>query len=1262
MRVKLLRLVLGSALIWLSDSAIGAELKWETRPYGRAAALTFSVEGKPGFTLMPASETGVYFTNILSDARAAENQIRLNGSGVALGDVDGDGWCDIYLCGLENHNVLYRNLGNWRFEDITEKAGVGCEGQFSTGAALVDVDGDGDLDLLVNGIGTGTRLFINDGKGHFTESNNSGLVRKYGATTLALADIDGDGDLDLYVANYRTDTVRSSGYFILKEGNRIMVRPEDRDRLEVSPEGRLFEMGEPDFLYQNDGHGHFTPVSWTNGMFLDERGQPLQKPPMDWGLTVVCRDLNGDGAPDLYVCNDFQTEDKIWMNDGHGRFRAAAPLTLRHTPSFSMCIDVADVNRDGHFDLFVADMLSSHHVRRLMQLAETAPYVSPVGIYTNRPQFDRNALQLNRGDGTFADIAPFAGLPTTEWTWVGAFLDVDLDGYEDLLCTTSHYFDTQDLDAEAMIRSKGPWPREKVPMKLLLYPKMMQPKQAFRNRGDLTFEDAAAAWNFNQTGVSQGMAFADLDNDGDLDVVVNSLNGVAGLYRNNNSAPRITVRLKGTPPNTHGIGARVELVAELPADSGAQPLRFVQAQEICAGGRYLSSDEPIRVFAANPTEPLRKIWSQFHGKSSPMPRAPLRLNVHWRSGRESSVEDAAPNYLYEIAEPATPPAATRPEHLDATKLLFEDFTDRLHHVHHDDPFDDFARQPLLPRKLSQAGPGITWFDFDRDGHEDLIIGSGKGGQMAVYHSDGKGGFVLQTNAVAAIPVTRDQTCAVGVAQGEHGTNTVVLVGASNYEDGQASGSLLQSYDLKSGNVSATFAGQESSSGPLSLADAHGSGQLDLFVGGRCVPGKWPAPATSLLFEQKNGKFSLDLTNTVKLANLGLVTGAIFSDLDGNGWPDLILACEWGPIRVFLNEQGQLRDATAELGLERYVGWWNGVTVGDFDGDGLLDIAASNWGLNGGPDGYERPALVADYKGENRAGIPLLFWGDFTGEHGVNIIEAEYDSELGKIVPTRARPDILLGLPFVSAKFPTYGAYNKAGVAEILGDQFNSASKLAAPWLASTVFLNRKGKFQPVVLPPEVQFSPGFGICVADFDGDGNEDLFVAQNFFEVQPQAVRCDAGRGVLVRGNGRGDFEAVPGQISGLTVYGDGRGAAVCDFDEDGRIDIAIGQNGAETRLFHNASAKPGLRVRLAGPLGNPDGIGTQLRPMFGKRAGPLREIHAGGGYWSQDAAVQVFGTPEPTTGLWVRWPDGTTNVFDIVPGAREISVSKDKVSVLK
>ena len=573
--------LLAAVAFTMSSLYLASPAQWRQGIGFRSSPLSPLATGKPGFTLLSSDQTGIDFTNHLSDAKAAENQIRLNGSGVALGDINGDGLCDIYLCGLEGSNVLYRNLGSWKFEDITASAGVACADQYSTGAVFADVDGDGDLDLLVNGIGVGTRFFLNDGKGKFTEAGDGGLTRRFGATTMALADIDGDGDLDLYVANYRTTTIRTTGFANLNLGGKRMIRPEDRDHLEYTPEGRVLEHGEPDILYRNDGGGHFTPLSWTDGTFLDEDGKPLIKPPFDWGLSVMFRDINGDGAPDLYVCNDFHSTDKIWINDGHGRFRAAPRLALRHTSTFSMAVDFGDFNRDGFDDIFVADMWSLRHERRLMQLAATDSYYRQVGVFEERPQFDRNTLQLNRGDGTYAEIAYYAGLDASEWTWSAILLDVDLDGYEDLLCATGQLFDTQDLDADARIQAKGPWRRDLIPQKLLMFPKMPQPKMAFRNRRDLTFEEAGEAWGFNQVGVAHGMALADLDNDGDPDLVVNNLNGAVGIYRNNSSAPRIAVRLRGQPPNTRGIGARIEVYGG--------PVE--QSQEMISGGRYLSGDD-----------------------------------------------------------------------------------------------------------------------------------------------------------------------------------------------------------------------------------------------------------------------------------------------------------------------------------------------------------------------------------------------------------------------------------------------------------------------------------------------------------------------------------------------------------------------------------------------------------------------------------------------------------------------------------------------
>ncbi len=1201
-----------SLCLCLLPITLGA-LDWEIGTGFKSAPVKITANGKAGFKLLPPTVTGISFTNSLSDIHAAENQIRLNGSGVALGDVDGDGLCDIYFCSLESGNRLYRNLGNWKFADVTAEAGVACPDQFSTGAVFADVDGDGDLDLLVNGIGTGTRLFSNDGKGHFTQSDSSGLTRRFGSTSLALADIDGDGDLDLYVTNYRTTTIRTTGFAVLNVGGRRMIRPEDRDHLEYTPEGRVLEFGEPHFLYRNDG-GHFVPLSWTDGTFLDENGKPLTKPPLDWGLSVMFRDLNGDGVPDLYVCNDFHSTDKIWINDGKGKFRALPRLALRHSSTFSMCVDVADANRDGFDDIFVADMLGLSHSRRLMQWAAAEPYVAAIGVFDDRPQFDRNTFQLNRGDGAYADIAEYAGLDASDWTWSTLFLDVDLDGFEDLLCATGHMFDTQDLDAEARIRARGPWPRELIPKKLLMFPKMQQAKVAFRNRGNLTFELAGDRWGFNQAGVGHGMALADLDNDGDLDVIVNNLNSAAGIYRNETAAPRVAVRLKGLAPNSAGIGAKIELFG------GAVPM---QSQEMICGGRYLSGDDPIRVFAAGTLTNN------------------MRLEVAWRNGRRSTIKGVRANRVYEIQETedhgfAQSESKGRDEfgrQAAGLRPIFEDVSEKLNHTHRDERFDDFERQPLLPNRLSQLGPGVSWFDLDGDGRDDLLIASGKSGNLGVFLNDGRGGFNAIREGAWNQPVTRDQTTVLGLAKGQ------VLTGSANYEDGLALGGSVKWYDANAGTVTDATPGQESSTGPMALADVDGDGDLDLFVGGRVLPGRYAEPATSVLWKNEGGKFVL----AQKFEKLGLISGAVFGDLDGDAFPELILACEWGPIRVFHNERGAFNEITGHLGLAQYLGWWSGVTTGDLDGDGRLDIIAANWGLNS----LSRP---------NREHPNKIYFGDLDGNGTVDVIETQFDAASRKEVPLRHLPAISAAIPFVQEKWSSFQAYNNASVSEIYGEKLANLPHLEVNTLASMVFLNRGDHFEPLPMPNEAQFAPAFGVSVGDFDGDGNEDIFLSQNFFDLNPDRARCDAGRGLWLRGDGKGGLKAVPGQESGVKIYGEQRGCALADYDRDGRVDLVVTQNGASTRLFHNVGAKSGLRIRLNGSPSNPNAIGAKLRLISGERRGPVRELHAGSGYWSQDSPIQVLNSSGITTGLWVQWPGGKQTISKVPASSTEVEVSPD------
>lgn len=1180
---------------------------------------------------MPSAQTGVHFTNELSDDKAAENQIRLNGSGVALGDFDNNGWCDVYFCNLQGPNRLFFNQGQWKFKDAAAAAGAACEGQFSTGATAADVDGDRDLDLLVNGIGTGTRLFLNNGSGAFAESTESGLLRRLGATTSTLADVDGDGDLDLYVANYRTTTIRTTGFAVLNVGGKRMIRPEDRDRLEYTPQGRVLEHGEPDIFYLNDGSGRFTPVNWAAGIFLDEQNQPLRRPPLDWGLSAMFRDLNGDRYPDLYVCNDFHSTDKTWINDGKGHFRPIPPFSLRNTTTFSMTVDVGDLNRDGFDDIFVADMLSLRHERRMMQLAASDPYSPAVGVFNDRPQFDRNTIHLNRGDGTYAEIAHYAGIAASEWTWSAILLDVDLDGFEDLLCTTGHMFDTQDLDAEARIQAKGPWRRDLIPQKLLMFPKMQQPKVAFRNRGNLTFEPSGDSWGFNQPGLSHGMALGDLDNDGDLDIALNNLNSPAGLYRNDSPAPRVAVRLKGVTPNTHGIGARIRVTSP-----GIPP----QTQEMMAGGRYLSGDQPVRAFAAG-TLTNR-----------------LAIEISWRNGRTTVLTNVSPDGVYEIDQPSdseSNPQSPGPSNpAPAVLSLFAEIKTPFDPAHADELFDDFARQPLLPKKLSQLGPGLAWIDANQDGKLDLAVGSGRGGVMSL--------FLQQTNqSFARVPtppwnhvITRDQTSLIAFHDSR---GPFLLTGSSNYEDGLATSAMVRIYDLQKQTAADLIPGTPGSCGPLAMADTDNDGDLDLFVGTRVLPGRWPSSTNSFLFRNQKGNFEPDPDNTAALASVGMVSGALFADLNDDGSPDLVLACEWGPIRVFVNQQGRLIDQTSQLGFDQLLGWWNGIATGDFDNDGRLDLVASNWGLNSFyQSAYDFEVLTSPKNPvPSNAAAVLLFAGDLDRNGIFDIIEARHDARLKKIVPFRSLNALAQGLPFVRERFATYESYNQSDVFQIAGDSLKSIVPMRCNWLASTVFLNRGNSFKPVILPPEAQFSPAFGITVADFDGDEAHDVFLTQNFFPVHPISSRLDAGRGLLIRGDGQGGFTSVPGHESGLQIYGEGRGSAAADFDLDARIDLAVAQNGAHLKLYRNQAARPGLRIHLKGPPDNPIAIGASIRLIYKERSGPVSHLHAGAGYWSHDSTVQVLSKTAPPEKLWIRWPGGKTTVIPVPPGATEISASQ-------
>lgn len=1232
-------LLLG-ALVTVSACTSDVDTSWHSGNGHRWRQLDVPTRGRHGFQPLRAERTGVTHQNMVSDENALANRNLILGAGVAVGDVDGDGLPDLFLTSVEQPASLYRNAGDNRFVDVTAASGFDTRLLGTTGALFADVNGDRHLDLLVGTLGGPLMLWVGDGRGRFADATrSSGLTPGFAVTTMTAADADGDGDLDLYVATYKVRnaldvyapaerafdrTVRQVGdSFVVVEEWKHEYRLEDRPEL-----GGVMrsQRAEPDLYFENDGSGTFRRVPMKT-RFMDASGRPIVEEPDHFTLAARFYDVNGDAAPDLYVCNDFEDPDQFWINQGNGTFRSVSWEALRETSILCMSVDFADINRDGHVDFFTADMMSPTLEGRQRQFPINTPQPKLVGIPRERQQWMRNTLQLSRGDGTWASIGDFAGVTATDWTWGSAFLDVDLDGYEDLLAVNGHRWDVRDADTFQRIRHSFPrvaWNREQNE-----FPRSATRSVAFRNNADLTFTDVSRTWRFgSDEAITHGIALGDLDGDGDLDVVTTRLNEPPVIYRNEANAPRTMVRLVGHPPNVSGIGARVTVRAD------GLPL---QSREMTAGGYYLSGSAPELTFAA--------------GRDSV-----LEIEVRWRDGSMTRIPDAAPNRLYEIHQTAMPvrepgdPNSVMPV-AQAREPLFEDATVKLGgHVHVDSLFDDYRRQPLLPNRLSQLGPGVTWYDADSDDRADLVVGAGRGGTLALLRNTG-GAFVLETSSPAA-PATRwDLTTLLPLPVGDG--RFVLAAGQSNYEAPAAAAALavpaVASFTPGRGRVLAAstplFPPDSGSTGPLAAADVNGDGLLDVFVGVRSLPAAWPLPASSRLYlRTREGGWQRDTLNAAALAGIGLVSAALLTDLTSDGWPDLVVTSEWGPIRVFVNERGRLRNMTRELGLAGITSRWHGLNAGDFNGDGRLDLVATSWGRNiPWRASADRPyTLVAGHFGG--AGMGLLF--------------ARRDSLTGREMPLQSLERLAIAVPAARSRFASFAAFSRASMDDVLGERARGAVRVGATTFDHLVFLNQGNRFVATPLPAQAQLAPAFAPVVGDFNGDGREDLYLAQNFSATEIDTPMFHAGIGLVLLGDGHGGFRPLSVSEAGIRVWGDQRGAAASDYDADGRLDLAVTQNGAATTLWHNRGAAPGLRVRVDGGLQNPHGVGAQLRVINGSGApGPLREIRAGSAYWSMDDPVAVVALPPGASALWVRWPGGDAEAFPLAAGAREMRVSRPR-----
>ncbi len=1172
------------------------------------------------FERLKATHTGINF-QVPIDASHPLKRLYAGSffcGGIAIGDIDNDDRPDLYLISGPGKNALYRQTKPLEFEDVTATAGVDGGEAWGTGCAMVDIDNDGDLDLYVCNYDSPNLLYLNQGNGRFFEAASQfGLDIVDCCLLPAFCDYDRDGDLDCYLLTNRF--YREGGFprdmkITLRNGQ-PQIPPEYSKYYRVRRTGRTtgeFErIGRPDRLLRNDGHGSFSDVSDVSGMSREP----------GYGLSATWWDFDLDGDPDLYVGNDYHAPDHLYRNNGDGTFTDVIEQQIPHTTWFSMGADFGDINNDGLFDFLTVDMSATTHfgqkttmgdMGQLFRLLEKA----------EPPQYMRNALYLNTGTGRFMEVAYLCGLASTDWSWTPKLADLDNDGWLDAFITNGMTRNMIDSDhsftlADEIGRTK--WD---------LYeslPSLPQQNLAYRNLGDLEFQDTSQSWGLDHVGLSFASATGDLDRDGDLDLVVANLDEPVSIYRNRSEqGHRLLVQLRGNQSNRWGFGA----VVRIETASGQQIRQMVPSTG------YLSSNEPIIHFGLGPEDTAR------------------RLIVNWPSGNRQVIEDVPADRFYTIIET---PSTTAESISDLTEPLFlrsEAFT-TARHVERE--FDDFARQPLLPNKLSQLGPGVAVSDVDGDGDDDVYLSGAAGLSGQLFVNQKRESFLPKPTTAFANDAECEDMASLFFDVDSDGDHDLYVVSGGNEHDTDAPWLQDRLY-LNDGLGNFTPAADglipnaRDSGGPVAACDFDRDGDLDLFVGGRLVPGRYPLTPTSRLLRNDNGRL-VDATLQVAadLRSTGLVTSAIWSDCNNDGWLDLLVAHEWGPIKLFQNAEGRLVDRTEAVGLDRWLGWWNAIAGRDLDGDQDLDYLVTNFGLN------------TKYHASREAPA-LLFCGDFEGTGRLRLVEAEYEAQ--QLYPVRGRSCSTAAMPFLGNKFDSYRSFALASLEEIYSHaRLEGSQKLVANTLHSGAFINDgQGRMEFVPLPNLAQASPGFGIVLTEINGDGNPDAYVVQNFFSPQIETGRMDGGLSLLLHGNGDGTFTPIWPAESGLVVSGDAKGLAIVDLNQDARPDFLIGTNSGELIAYAQQQRKQHrlLTVRLRGSPGNPSAIGSRVTINVGGRS-QTAEVYAGSGYLSQSTATLTFGWGSESTAakLEVRWPDGTTSSHTVPNGQQQITIDSPQAS---